>query len=155
MLKNKTNKLSEGQIDTLIGPQVVIRGDLQFSGGLHIEGRVIGKVFAEEGQQAVLTLAENGSIEGEIHSPVVVINGRVDGDIHSSERMELASKARVQGNAHYKVVEMAAGSILSGRLLHVEATQAEAGHGEVAQFRGRAADLPQAEGLVDAAAIVR
>lgn len=155
MFKNKPN-LPEGQIDTLIGPQVVIRGDLQFSGGLHIEGRVIGKLFAEEGQKAMLTLAENGSIEGEIHSPVVVINGRVDGDIHSSERMQLASKARVQGNVHYKVVEMAAGSILSGRLLHVETMQAEAGHGEVAQFRAsRAADLPEAEGMVDVAAISR
>ncbi len=159
MFKNKPN-LPDGQVDTLIGPQVTIRGDLQFSGGLYIEGRVIGKLFAEDGQKAVLTLAENGSIEGEIHSPVVVINGRVDGDIHSSERMELASKARVQGNVHYKVVEMAAGSILSGRLLHVEAAHAEAehveaGHGEVARFRGRAADLPEAEGMVDVAAISR
>ena len=153
MLKNKTSKLPEGQIDTLIGPQVVIRGDLQFSGGLHIEGRVIGKLVAAEGEKAVLTLAESGSIEGEIHSPVVVINGRVDGDIHCSERLELASRARVQGNAHYKVVEMAAGSTLTGRLLHVEAEQAAAGHGEVAQFRGRAAELPEAEGMVDVSAV--
>ncbi|MGH8084679.1 MAG: bactofilin family protein [Lysobacter sp.] len=156
MLKNKSNNVPAGQIDTLIGPQVVIRGDLQFSGGLHIEGRVIGKVFAEDGQKAMLTVAENGSIEGEIHAPVVVVNGRVDGDIHSSERMELASKARVQGNVHYKVVEMAAGSILCGRLLHVEVGDAVAGHGEVAQFRGsRAADLPEAEAMVDVAAIGR
>ena len=156
MLKNKSNNVPAGQIDTLIGPQVVIRGDLQFSGGLHIEGRVIGKVFAGDGQQAMLTLAQNGSIEGEIHAPVVVINGRVDGDIHSSERMELASKARVQGNVHYKVVEMAAGSILSGRLLHVESVEATVGHGEVTQFRGgRAAELPEAEAIVDVAAIGR
>ncbi|MGQ4661117.1 polymer-forming cytoskeletal protein [Lysobacter sp. F6437] len=153
MLKNKSSKLPEGQIDTLIGPQVVIRGDLQFSGGLHIEGRVIGKLVAAEGEKAVLTLAESGSIEGEIHSPVVVINGRVDGDIHCSERLELASRARVQGNAHYKVVEMAAGSTLTGRLLHVEAEQAAAKHGEVAQFRGRAAELPETEGRVDVSAI--
>lgn len=127
MFKNKPN-LPQGQIDTLIGPQVVIRGDLQFSGGLHIEGRVIGKLFAEEGQPAVLTLSEHGIVEGEIHSPVVVVNGRIDGDIHASERVELASKARVQGNVHYKVVEMAAGSVLTGRLLHVEAAQAEIAH---------------------------
>lgn len=156
MLKNKSNNLPAGQVDTLIGPQVVIRGDVQFSGGLHIEGRVIGKVYAEEGEKAVLTLADNGSIEGEIHAPVVVVNGRVDGDIHSSERMELASKARVQGNVHYRVVEMAAGSILSGRLLHVETTRSETGHGDVTPFRGgRAAELPEAEATVDVAAIGR
>ena len=152
MLKNKSARLPDGHVSTLIGPQVVIRGDIQFSGGLHIEGRVIGKLVAEEGQDAVLTLAENGSIEGEIHSPVVVINGRVEGDIHCSERLELASRARVQGNAHYKVVEMAAGSTLTGRRLHVEA-QAEARPGEVAPFRGaRAAEWPEAEAIVDASA---
>ena len=153
MLKNKS-RLPDGHVSTLIGPQVVIRGDIQFSGGLHIEGRVIGKLVANEGEDAVLTLAENGSIEGEIHSPVVVINGRVEGDIHCSERLELASRARVQGNAHYKVVEMAAGSTLTGRLLHVEAEQADGGRrGEVAQFRGaRAAEWPEAEGTVDPAA---
>ena len=153
MLKNKSARLPDGHVSTLIGPQVVIRGDIQFSGGLHIEGRVIGKLVAEEGQDAVLTLAENGSIEGEIHSPVVVINGRVEGDIHCSERLELASRARVQGNAHYKVVEMAAGSTLTGRLLHVESAQAEARQGEVAQVRGaRAAEWPEAEATVDASA---
>jgi cytoskeletal protein CcmA (bactofilin family) len=113
-----------GQIDTLIGPQVVIHGDLQFSGGLLIEGRVIGKVWAEEGQQAVLTLSEQGSIEGEVRVPVVIINGQLDGDVHASERVELASRARVQGNVHYKVAEMAAGSTLTGRLIHVDTAAA-------------------------------
>jgi len=123
MFKNKPPRHTD-EIDTLIGPQVVIRGDLHFSGGLYVEGRIIGKLIAEDGSRATVTLAEQGSIEGEIHAPVVVINGRVDGDVHAAERVELASKARVQGNVHYKVVEMAAGSVLTGRLLHVESIAA-------------------------------
>jgi cytoskeletal protein CcmA (bactofilin family) len=125
MFKNKPH-LREGQVDTLIGPQVVIHGDLQFSGGLYIEGRVIGRVIAEEGQKATLTLAEQGSIEGEVHAPVVVINGRLDGDVHAAERVELASKARVRGNVHYQVVEMAAGAVVTGRLLHADSANAPA-----------------------------
>lgn len=120
MFKSKPT-MPEGQIDTLIGPQVVINGDFHFSGGLYVEGRIVGKLIAEEGQKAILTLAENGSVEGEIHAPVIVIHGRVDGDVFASERVEMGAKARVEGNVHYKVVEMAAGSVLSGRLLHVEA----------------------------------
>ena len=123
MFKNKPPRHTD-EIDTLIGPQVVIRGDLHFSGGLYVEGRIIGKLIAEDGARAMVTLAEQGSIEGEIHAPVVLINGRVDGDVHAAERVELASKARVQGNVHYKVVEMAAGSVLTGRLLHVESIAA-------------------------------
>lgn len=120
MFKHKPRSHA-GQIDTLIGPQVVIRGDLVFSGGLLVEGRVIGKVVAADGEQAVLTLSEQGCIEGEVRAPVVIINGRLDGDVFASERVELAPKARVQGNVHYKVAEMAAGSTLTGRLIHVDA----------------------------------
>ncbi|HEY0505907.1 MAG TPA: polymer-forming cytoskeletal protein [Lysobacter sp.] len=120
MFKNKPAQF-DGQVDTLIGPQVIIRGDLQFSGGLYVEGRIVGKVIADEGQRGTITLAENGSIEGEVRAPVVIINGRLDGDVYASERVELAAKARVQGNVHYQVVEMLAGSVLTGRLIHADA----------------------------------
>lgn len=119
------NKQHDGQaIDTLIGPQVTLHGDLVFSGGLYVEGRIYGKVIAEEGKQAVLTLAEQGRIEGEVQVPVVVINGELQGDVYASERVELAAKARVLGNVHYKVVEMRAGATLTGRLIHVDAASA-------------------------------
>ena len=44
------------------------------------------------GGRAVLTLAEQGSIEGEIQAPVVVINGRMVGDVHALERIEQVAK---------------------------------------------------------------
>ena len=125
MFKNKT-AAQVGQVDTLIGPQVVIRGDLHFSGGLYVEGRIIGTVIAQEGQKATLTLAEQGSIEGEVRAPVVVINGQLSGDVYASERVELAAKARVQGNVYYQVVEMLAGSVLTGRLIHAGAHEGHA-----------------------------
>lgn len=116
------NKQYDGQaIDTLVGPQVTLHGDLVFSGGLYVEGRIYGRVIAEDGKPAVLTLAEQGRIEGEVQVPVVVLNGELQGDIYASERVELAAKARVLGNVHYKVVEMRAGATLTGRLIHVDA----------------------------------
>ncbi|ROU04526.1 bactofilin family protein [Lysobacter enzymogenes] len=141
MFKTNSSKpapLREGQVDTMIGSHVVIRGDLQFSGGLYIEGRIIGKLIAVDGQPASLTLAENGSIEGEVRAPVVVINGSLQGDVYASERIELAAKARVEGNVHYKVVEMTAGSQLTGRLIHADA----------------AAALPPPEAAITAGALV-
>lgn len=119
MFKSKSAG-ADAQVDTLIGPQVVIRGDFQFSGGLYVEGKIIGSVTAVEGEPATLTLADNGVIEGEVRAPIAIVNGRIDGDIWCDERIELAAKARVQGNVHYRVVEMIAGSILTGRLVHIE-----------------------------------
>ncbi|TQM03674.1 cytoskeletal protein CcmA (bactofilin family) [Pseudoxanthomonas sp. 3HH-4] len=124
MFKTKPIRPDVGAIDTLIGPQVTIRGDVVFSGGLYVEGHIQGKVIAEAGERAVLTLAEQGSIEGEVQVPVVVINGRMTGDVHAFDRIELAAKARVQGNLHYKVVEMSAGAQLTGRLVHADALPA-------------------------------
>ena len=127
MFKNKPIRPDVGAIDTLIGPQVTIRGDVVFSGGLYVEGHIQGKVIAEAGERAVLTLAEQGSIEGEVQVPVVVINGRMTGDVHALERIELATKARVHGNLHYKVVEMSAGAQLTGQLVHADAVAANHG----------------------------
>ena len=126
MFKNKSTQRDGFAIDTLIGPEVVIRGDLEFSGGLYVEGRILGKVVAAEGKPASLLLAEQGTVEGEIRAPVVIINGTLVGDVHAGERIELAQKARVEGNVHYSGVEMSAGAQLTGRLVHVQSQEARA-----------------------------
>lgn len=121
MFKSKSSHRGGQAVDTLIGNQVTITGDVTFSGGLYVEGRIIGKVVAQDGQPAVLTLSDLGSIEGEVRAPVVVINGQLIGDVHALEKVELEANARVQGNVHYRVVEMSAGAQLTGRLIHAEA----------------------------------
>lgn len=123
--KNKSSRSVTNMVETLIGPRVVIRGDVHFSGGLYVEGRIIGKVIAEEGAPAVLTIAQKGLVEGEVQVPVVVIGGQLTGDVHASERVELGNQARVLGNIHYRVIEMAAGATFTGRLIHAEATVAQ------------------------------
>ena len=117
--KDKKSTIAPGQVDTLIGPQVVIRGDFHFAGGLYIEGRVIGKVIASNGEAAQVTIAETGMIEGEVRAPNVIINGQLVGDAYG-ELVEMHPKARVHGNVNYKVIEMIAGSTLTGRLVHAE-----------------------------------
>ena len=47
----------------------------------------------------------------------VVLNGRVNGDIFGRDRVILGAKARVQGNVHYGVIEMALGAEISGKLV--------------------------------------
>ena len=120
--KNKPARSNGGGVETLIGPRVVIRGDVHFSGGLIVEGTIVGAVIAEEGcPDAVVNLTQNGSIEGEVRAPHVVVNGQLRGDVYASGRIELAANARVQGNNYYQGVEMAAGAMISGRLIHGEA----------------------------------
>lgn len=106
-------------VDTLIGEKTVIRGDLTFTGGLHVDGTVYGVITAE-GTDAMIMLSEKGRIDGEIRAPHVVINGTLTGDIVAAERVELASQARVSGNIYYKLLEMAAGAQVNGQIVRDE-----------------------------------
>jgi len=103
------------RIDTLIGKSAGIQGDVEFAGGLHVDGRVAGSVRAAG--EGSLSVSEFGIIEGSVAAPSVVLNGRVNGDIVGSERVVLGSKARVRGNVHYGVIEMALGAEISGKLV--------------------------------------
>ena len=93
----KRSNRSMSTITTLIAEGTTIRGDIEFNGGLHMDGAVEGSITAQ-GAQAVLTVSEKGRVSGEIRTPNAVINGQVKGDIIVSERLEVAAQARIDGN---------------------------------------------------------
>jgi len=117
----RNGKSPVAAITTLIAEGTVIRGDVEFTGGLHLDGMVEGSISAE-GTDAVLTLSEKGRVIGEIRASNAVINGAISGDIVVADRLELASNARIEGNVYYKVLEMAAGAQVNGKMVY----QAEA-----------------------------
>ena len=117
--QNKKPKQT-AHIDSLIGQNTEIHGDVIFSGGLHVDGTVKGSVIAESGEDSVLTLSERGTIEGEVKVPNVVVNGAVIGDVHATGHVELAAQARVHGNVYYSLIEMAMGAEVNGKLMHQE-----------------------------------
>jgi len=106
-----------GRIDTLIGRAARVAGDVEFAGGLHLDGRVAGNVRADDDPGASLSVSETGSIEGSVEVPTVVLNGSVKGDIFARERVVLGARARVQGNVHYGVIEMTLGAEIKGKLM--------------------------------------
>ena len=107
---------------TLIAAGTEVRGDIHFSGRLHIDGKVDGAVHGE-GDQAILTLSEHAVVTGEVHAPHIVIDGSIIGDVDAGDRLELASNARVEGNVYYKLLEMSAGARINGKMIHRDETQ--------------------------------
>lgn len=105
-------------VDTLIGRQSEITGDVRFSGGLHVDGKVKGKVMADSDKNAVISISESGTVEGDIRVPHVVLNGTVEGDVHASQRITLSAKARVNGNVYYRLIEMTSGAMVNGQLVY-------------------------------------
>lgn len=116
--KEKGSSFSSSNSTTLISRDTEIVGDIKFGGNLDIEGTVRGNISAADGKDAVVRVVDKGMVEGQIHAPSVIVNGTVMGDVHSSKHLELASKAKVQGNVHYSLVEMAIGAEVNGSLTH-------------------------------------
>ncbi len=113
----KKKAFSSARIGTLIGQGSEINGDLVFSGGLHVDGKINGNVIAEEGS-AILILSESGRIEGDVKVPNMILNGEIVGDVYGSIRVELAPKSRIKGSVYYNLIEMAIGAEVNGGLVH-------------------------------------
>lgn len=126
----------ESRIDCLIGAGTTIEGDITFTGGLRVDGRVRGNVAASDGKPGTLVLSEQAQIEGEVRVSYVVINGTLVGPIHSAEYIELQSKANVTGDVYYKTLEIQLGAVLQGRLVF----QSDSKSDKVVQFKPAAAD---------------
>jgi len=113
------------RIETLVGRDTSVHGDVEFRGGLHVDGRVLGAVRASAPLGSSLSVSETGVIEGPVEAGTVVLHGRVRGDIQARERLVLGATARVEGNVYYGVIEMTLGAQIVGKLLQLEPAGAD------------------------------
>lgn len=115
-LAKKSNEKPCNTIDTLIGTKTELKGDIEFSGGLRIDGKIRGNIIAQGEGNSTLVLSEHAEVIGDVTVPHMVINGRIDGNVRATERIELQNKAEITGDVTYKVIEIAAGAAINGAL---------------------------------------
>lgn len=114
MLGRKT----KGTIDSLIGISTNIEGNVNFKGGLRIDGTVKGNVIADSNEPSMLVISEHAKVEGEVRVAHLVVNGEIIGPVYSSELLELQPRARITGDVYYKALEMHGGALVAGKLTH-------------------------------------
>lgn len=111
------------KLSSLIAEDVEIIGDVWFSSGIRIDGRIKGNVIARaaEGQtRALLVLSEKGRIEGSVTCGDAVINGTVIGDLDIEHFLELQSNSQVSGTIRYEHLQMDVGASVRGQLAKAE-----------------------------------
>jgi len=118
MFTSKKSKRST-ELDSLVGANTKLIGDVHFSGGLHIDGTIEGNVLAE-GEESMVTTSEKARIKGNVHVHNMVLSGEVIGDVYALKHIELAPNARVTGNVYYNLIEMAGGAEVNGSLIHYQ-----------------------------------
>lgn len=109
----------DSHIDTLVGHETHIHGDMQFAGGLRVDGAIIGNVIENREHPSTLIISENGSVTGAVEASKVVLNGIIRGPVKSAVFIELQNKARIIGDLYYKSLEMHTGAVIEGKLIYL------------------------------------
>lgn len=103
-------------IQSLVGADMSVQGDLKFKGGLRIDGEVVGNVFADTDSDSLLVISETGRIRGSVNVGHVVVSGKIEGPIEAFQLLELHPSAKVLGDVRYKALEMHPGAVVDGTL---------------------------------------
>ncbi len=109
-------KKKQPPIKSLIAQGSHIEGHFKFTDGLRVDGAIAGDIRANDEHPSILVISESATVNGEIHADHVIINGTVHGPVHASELLELQPKARIEGDVHYKALEMHQGATITGQL---------------------------------------
>ncbi len=96
-----------------IGKSVIIKGELNGSEDLTIEGRVEGKI---ELRQHVLTIGPNGKIKAQVFAKSVVVLGEVNGNVSATDKVSIREKGSVDGDITAPRVAIAEGAHFRGNV---------------------------------------
>lgn len=100
------------RINSVLGPGIIWKGDLQGSGGIRIEGNFEGEIHL----QGMLVIGETGKISGKCFSAnTMIIAGMINGDI-VAEKLEIRSTGRVWGNVRVVAMATEDGAFLKGQV---------------------------------------
>jgi cytoskeletal protein CcmA (bactofilin family) len=94
-----------------IGKSVVIKGELNGSEDLTIEGEVEGTIQLRE---HVLTIGPNGRIKAQVFAKSVIVLGQVAGNVTASEKVDIRDNGSVDGDIVSPRVAIAEGAHFRG-----------------------------------------
>jgi len=102
---------------SIIGPGMLIKGDLKTRGSVRIEGTVEGTVNAGK----AVVVGREGTVKGDIVTQDAVLAGTIQGTIRAKSRLEIESTCRVDGEIYAKTLKLDEGAILNGQVRMGEA----------------------------------
>jgi len=132
-------------IDTLVGAKTELKGDISFTGGLRVDGKVRGNITAKGDGNSTLVLSEHAVVVGNVTVPHIITNGSIKGNVRAVERIELQPKAEIAGDVYYKVIEMALGAVVNGNLVREATAEAVRDKGTVTRLKTIGDSSPEAE----------
>jgi cytoskeletal protein CcmA (bactofilin family) len=107
---------------SVIGPTLVIKGELSADEDLVIEGYIEGTIAHHKKN---LTIGKQGRVTADIHASSVIVEGELNGDIHGDGLVSLAKSSTVNGNVFCTRLVMEDGAKFNGNVEMVPPTPLE------------------------------
>jgi cytoskeletal protein CcmA (bactofilin family) len=102
----------ESKLDTVIGPDTELKGDISVRGSLRLDGRVEGNVSVMDS----LFMGKGSHVHGEVHCKDGIFAGKVEGNIVARGTIELQAGASVIGDVSCKSLVLDKQAFLDGRV---------------------------------------
>ena len=126
-----------------IGKSVVIKGELNGSEDLTIEGHVEGTIQLRD---HVLTIGPNGRIKAQVFAKSVIVLGEVTGNVTASDKVDIRDNGSVDGDIVSPRVAIAEGAHFRGSVdMQRKAVPAPKTDAKAATTPQPAAPMPQAQ----------
>ncbi|MEE2876869.1 MAG: polymer-forming cytoskeletal protein [Candidatus Neomarinimicrobiota bacterium] len=103
-------KNSQKHVETMIGEDAVINGEISLKGGAIISGKVVGNVQTT----GTVRVTRTGTVEGDMKASEATIGGTVHGNVQA-DKVVLRSDSKVHGDIIYKQLMIEEGASFEGR----------------------------------------
>ena len=103
-------------VSGVIGPRMVIKGNIEFEGELLIQGKVQGDISSAPDSKGTLVIEEKAEVDGNVNVPVIKVGGLLRGDVASTELLHITSSGSIDGPVRYNNLQLESGSSVSGSL---------------------------------------
>lgn len=108
-----TKKNKFDTIETFIGQNTVLNGNISTEKTIRIDGKMTGNIEKSAG----VIIGDAASLKGDINSNYVLVSGTVEGNITATEYVELFNKSKIIGNIQTKMISISEGAVFEGRSL--------------------------------------
>lgn len=107
---NDTSKIAN-KIETLVGEQCSILGNISGNGTIKIDGKITGDIVWKDD----VCLGITSYVKGNISCANAYINGKVEGKIKCEDTLKIEEEGKVDGDIIVKKLLIEEGGILQGK----------------------------------------
>ncbi len=112
-----------GEIESLISPGVVLKGELTSQGSIRVDGSLEGSIDIK----GSLLLGEKGAIKGDVKAANMILAGQVEGTVTVTERLDITNTGVMLGDINARIITIEEGGIIQGNTQMTRAkTESEA-----------------------------